>query len=309
MIAGLSAVVSHGFPSRLDTTAARFLDAENDVGRHHMNCMSVGARILPPSQACRLGASGVRPHVLLWGDSHAVVTATSLEQAANRHNAAFLFAASVDCPIGIGLTIEPRTGSFVSTPAYQYCGEYNRLMLQLAANNPDIKSVVLSSRWTNWRVGERGTPAEGAVDIRLKDDSGAAQSLADNKVIFARGFELLVQALVGLKKTVWIEGPLPEPSVRVPKGSLYRASWIGSIRALISRLRHLQRDTSSFSDCSKQSGKNIQCGSFGQIRFLCGETSCPVAENGMPLFLDDNHLSVYGARKTSPLYDVIFSGL
>jgi peptidoglycan/LPS O-acetylase OafA/YrhL len=305
---GLAAALSHGFPSRLDSTAARYLDAEKDIDRFHMNCMSVGDRIVPPDRACHLGAANVQPSVLLWGDSHAAVSATALEQAAIRHNAAFLFAASVDCPIGVGFTIEPRTGSFVSAPAYQYCGEYNRLMLGLAANTPNIKAVVLSARWTNWRVGERGTPAEGPVDIRLRDEMGVAQSIGDNRFIFSRGFESLVKALLALKKTVWIVGPLPEPSVRIPK-----ALYIG----------HLGLDNTNLEIAAAEFTKKNEfiLGLFRAIadkysvRFiwpnkaLCGEDLCPVVEDGMPLFLDDNHLSVYGARKTSRLYDVIFSGL
>ncbi len=53
-------------------------------------------------------------------------------------------------------------------------------------------------------------------------------------------------------------------------------------------------------------------GLAGKVRFiwpaaaLCGKRNCPMVENGNPVYFDHNHLSIYGAGKTSPLYDGIF---
>jgi peptidoglycan/LPS O-acetylase OafA/YrhL len=297
-----------GYPFRMTTTAAEFLSVEQERDTyHHWECMSLEQKIVPPTQACRLGTKSVEPNTLLWGDSHSVITASALEQSALRNGAAFLFTASVDCPIGIGFSIDAGTGpSFVSTPGYQYCGQYNEVMLKLATENPNIEAVVLSSRWTNWRVGEVGSSAESPVDIRLRDDTGVARSLADNRAIFAKGFESLVRLLTAAGKIIWIIGPLPEPSVRVPK-ALY-------IKQLGFDSRDLDIPRASFF------AKNKYILAFFQeiaqkypVKFiwphtvLCDEQICPVVENGRPLFFDSNHLSAFGATKTSTLYDVIFS--
>jgi len=39
---------------------------------------------------------------------------------------------------------------------------------------------------------------------------------------------------------------------------------------------------------------------------LCGDGRCKVAMNGIPLYRDEHHLSVYGARKLEPLLTGIF---
>ena len=295
-----------GVPSRMDVVSAKYLDAERDKYRHHQECMSLEDRIVRPTDACKLGTVGARPTALLWGDSHAMVTATALERAALKNKAAFLFAASVDCPTGIGFSIDPKIGpAFVATPGYQYCEKYNSGMLKLALDNPDIKSVVLSSRWTNWHVGESGSPAEAEVDIRLRDDIGVAGSLEANKAIFIRGFDRLLNSLISAGKTVWIVGPVPEAPVRVPKALYIKHIGFDTTDIDISTALFWRRNKTVFSIFSDMARKYPVKFIWPQ-QVLCNDAKCPVSEDGNALYLDDNHLSVFGALKTAPLYDTVF---
>lgn len=303
---GLLIEFNGGIPTRLDAASTAYLDTEQDKDRHHMECMTLERRIINPTAACKLGSLASTPHVLVWGDSHAVVTASALEESARNNESSFLLAASVDCPIGIGFEIDSNIGSeLAASPDYQHCAEYNREMLHLAETDPNITSVVLSSRWTNWRVGEAGSAAEARVDIRLRDAGGTARSAAENKEIFTRGFEALLRALTKAEKTVWVVGPVPEPSFRVPK-ALY-VEHLGLDHTdldipLIAFMRKNQFILSFFSDMKVKY----------PIKFiwphlaLCSDTNCPVSELGQPIFFDDNHLSLLGAHKTSLLYDQIF---
>jgi peptidoglycan/LPS O-acetylase OafA/YrhL len=303
---GLLIKVYAGFPARLDPTSSVYLDAERDKERHHMECMSLEKRVVPPSQACRLGSAGANPHVLLWGDSHAVVTGSAMEEASKRNNASFLLAASVDCPLGIGFGIDPSIGSdLAANPGYQHCEEYNKEMLQFVQSHPEIDTVVLSSRWTNWKLGEPGTIAEAPVDIRLRDAGGTAKTPEANKQIFVRGFEKLLQALATAQKTIWVIGPIPEAAFRIP-------------RALF--VEHIGFDHTDleipFAEFQRKNVFILSTLANMQQRFstqmiwphlaLCENAKCPVVENGKPLFFDDNHLSLQGAHKTSFLYDRIF---
>uniref|UniRef100_Q07SJ4 Acyltransferase n=1 Tax=Rhodopseudomonas palustris (strain BisA53) TaxID=316055 RepID=Q07SJ4_RHOP5 len=304
---GVYVVTNDGLRGRFDLQTITLLDTERENTAHAMKCMSLGDKLIAPQDACRYGASGVRPSVLLWGDSHSAVTATAISDAAHRHGAAFLYAGSVDCPPGLGFDIASDHGpGFVSTPGYQYCGEYNGAMLRSAVSSEHIKTVVISARWTNWRIGEPGSPAEGPVDIRLRNSLGTAQTLDGNKQIFAEGFEKLVMALLDAGKVVWVVGPVPEPSVVVPR-ALY--------------VQHLGLDRSDFDiPESVFFTKNKWILAYWQnlsekypIRFvwphsvLCSKGTCKVSDNGAPLYFDHNHLSKAGILKTSPLYDDLFS--
>jgi peptidoglycan/LPS O-acetylase OafA/YrhL len=295
-----------GLPARLDSTSKQILSAEGDKDRHHMECLSIESKIVTPQHACRLGASDVQPSALLWGDSHAAVTATALESAAVRHHAAFLFAASVDCPIGLGFSISPKGApAFVNTPGYLYCERYNAAMLDFAIQNPSLKNIVLSSRWTNWRIGEAGSAAGIPVDIRLSDSTGVAVSPQDNKRIFARGFESLIQKLIAAGKTVWIVGPLPLPSVRVPQALFVKHRGFTKLDLDISRAEFQRQNQWILSFFDKIANSYPVQFIWPQVA-LCRQEACPLFEGGKPMFFDDNHLSIFGAEKTSYLYDVIF---
>jgi peptidoglycan/LPS O-acetylase OafA/YrhL len=301
-------VLDRGLSGRMTQVANQYLDVERErEGVHHWECMSLEQRIVTPQAACKLGAKEARPTALLWGDSHSVVSATAMTDSAVRNGAAFVFAASVDCPIGLGFSIDAATGpAFVSTPAYQSCGQYNREMLEFALANPDIKTVVLSSRWTNWRVGERGSAAESPVDIRLRDAVGVAKSMADNRTIFAHGFEDLVRSLAAAGKNIWIVGPIPEPSVRVPKALYIKQLGFDAADLDISEESFEKRNSyilSFFAEVAKKYPVRF----IWPHQVLCKDDSCPVVEDGKPIFFDSNHLSLFGVSMTSDLYNPIWA--
>jgi peptidoglycan/LPS O-acetylase OafA/YrhL len=305
-IFGFFIELSSGFPARLDESSAKYLDAGLDKDRHHMECMTLEQKTIRPAEACKLGSMGVTPHVLLWGDSHAIVTGSALEEAARRNNSSLLLAASVDCPVGIGFEIDRNSGSaFAANPDYQFCGEYNRQMLHLAETDPDITTVVLSSRWTNWRVGEPGSRAEPEVDIRLRDAGGTASSAEANKRIFAKGFEALVRALTTAEKTVWVVGPVPQPSFRVPKALYVEHIGLDQTDLDIPLTEFLRRNEYILALFADMQGKYPVKFIWPHLA-LCGQIKCPVSELGKPIFFDDNHLSILGAHKTSSLYDEVF---
>ncbi|MGJ4940717.1 acyltransferase family protein [Bradyrhizobium sp. HKCCYLS1011] len=306
-VAGLLIAVGSGFPSRLDATSAAYLDTETDKNRHHMECMSLENRIVSPSQACKLGATREPAHVLVWGDSHAIVTGSAIAEAAERNNASVLLVASVDCPIGIGFGIDPRLGSdLAANPGYQHCQAYNEEMLRFVEASSDISTVVLSSRWTNWKVGELGSASEKPVDIRLRDADGTAETPEANKRIFVRGFETLLKALTAAQKTVWIVGPIPEPPFRIPKALFIEHVGFDRTELDVRLLDFENRNKFIFSVLA-EAKQRFPVHVIWPHLALCDDTKCPVSSDGKPIFFDDNHMSLVGAHQTSFLYDRIFT--
>ena len=304
--AGGTLVAAKGWPQRLDTRGAMLVDAAADKDRFHRECLSVGDTVLPVENACRLGVPGVEPSVLLWGDSHAMVTATAMERAARTAGAAFLFSATADCPIGLGFEIDDGTEPALTRSAsYEHCDDYNRAMLALALSRPSIRHVVLSARWTNWRIGEPANPAESTVDIRLRGDSGVAGSVAGNAPIFERGFLNLIDELRAAGKQVTIVGPLPEPAFNVPDRLFVERFGVVAPAGAIPYDRYLTRHRRIL-------------GFFGGIErakratfiwpasVVCRHDACPIETAAGPTFFDHNHLSIDAARRTASLYAPLF---
>ena len=293
LLAALSAVIiiSDGLPSRLSPMQQRRIAVMDDEERHPSHCMTLDAGFVDPARPCQFGQ---HPSVLLWGDSHAMVTASSLRAA----GVSFLFAADADCPTGLGLSIDAsHAGVLADQPSYKMCGEYNAKML-LRALQSDVKTVVLSSRWTNWRIGQPPNKTESNVDLRLVDINGSANSTLENRQKFENAFFALLDRLTFAGKDVVIVGPVPEPTYNVPHrlfvhyfgfaSTLEPAEYEGRHSVALSIIRRAE--------------KNRNVSVIWPASKLCHSGVCPTAADGVPLYFDHNHLTVDAARSLAPLY-------
>ncbi|MEP2102397.1 acyltransferase family protein [Parasphingorhabdus sp.] len=293
-----------GVPSRLDERSDKYVRVSDDETRHPKTCMSLDNIIVDPVDACLLGNKSQVPNVLLWGDSHAMVTATSMESAALGNNQSFLFAATADCPPGSDFTIR-ATSELTSSPSYQFCDDYNAKMLEMASSNEELETIVFSSRWTNWRIGEAHNPAEGDVQILLKDELGEAAQNQDNRQIFIRGFTNLVEELIGKGKKIYIVGPVPEPNFNVPYRLYLRNLGLQDVDENISLESYESRHAvilAMFAELSERQPVRF----IWPHEMLCDKKNCPIVDGSDAVFFDHNHLSVHTARKIAPAYDEIF---
>lgn len=302
-VCGLASVVTKGMPSRMSAAGAAVLDVAHDEQRHHLECMSLDAVWIDPSLACKLGQPDSPPVALLWGDSHAMVTATAMEVAALKMHSAFLFAADADCPVGLGFGVDSSISpDLTSLGHYRRCEEYNRKMLEVAAR-PEIRTVVLSSRWTNWRIGEPANPAENEVDVRLRNDAGTAANVKANRAIFENGFLRLLQDLDSAGKRVVIVGPVPEPQFNVPHRSYISRFGLAAPVMPVTMAEYETRHAVILNLFGSLSEKSEF---IWPIKLLCLNGVCPLVRSGIPLYFDQDHLSVAGARETAPLFESIF---
>lgn len=297
-VPALAITLSAGLPTRLPAQAHVAIAVRHDETRHPVRCLSVDQVWVDPAAACQLGTDGAQANVLLWGDSHAMVTATAMEAAARATGGAFLFAGNADCPIGMGLRIDPDVSPALTAQGhYRRCAEYNEKMLTRAAD-PAIRTVVLSSRWTNWRIDEPSNPAEQSADIRLISDVAGETG---NRAIFEASFLRLVARLRESGKQVVVVGPVPEPSFNVPERVFLSAlGWAPTPPPLT--VQAFEQRHAAILALFARAGVDL----IRPERALCRNGLCPVVRDGRPLFFDHNHLSIEGATITAPLYARLF---
>jgi peptidoglycan/LPS O-acetylase OafA/YrhL len=301
---GAAISLSNGLPQRIPAASHAAAAVQNDRELHHEECMSLDATIVRPSDACLLGVQNKAPSVLLWGDSHAMVTATSMEAAAKMEGASFLFAATADCPPGLGFEISHRfLSTMTSAPSYRYCGQYNRDMLALALS-PEIRTIVISSRWTNWRLDEPLINGEEAPGVRLEKNGRAADE-GDNKSIFKSGFAELVERLTDAGKRVIIVGPLPEPRNDVPKLLYVQRFGFAPTPAPLRR-SDFERRHAQIIGYFAEIARKYPVTFINPVEQLCPDGSCPIEDHGVPRFFDDNHLTVRVAQELAPMYRPVF---
>ncbi|MGH6875962.1 MAG: acyltransferase family protein, partial [Rhizomicrobium sp.] len=286
------AASTDGRPQRLRPGLQRILAEEDDHEPRIARCFFLTARDVRDRRLCHIGAKNTRPSFLLWGDSHADAILPAVSAAAARAGRSGIFAGGAACPPLLGVTT-PMPG----------CRAFNDAVAALA-RNPQIKEVVLESRWAKYAEGSTyGDEPKGHV--ALIDNSCRTGNAANNHEVFLRGMERTVGALRDLGKKVVIVAAIPEIGWPVP-AVLARRALAEDTQAVAPRLTlYFDRQKFvlvTFARLQRQYGATI----LYPHRILCATGTCEIALNGIPLYRDDHHLSVLGARQLIPLMTEAF---
>jgi hypothetical protein len=291
-----AALASRGWPQRFRPAIRKILFEEHDTDGLLARCFARPLKELNARDLCRIGTPrDVRPSFLLWGDSHADAILPAVEHEAQKKGLRGYFAGESSCA--------PLLGVF--RPDTPRCKAFNDKILQLALR-PEIRTVILEARWGKNADG-RAYGDEGNGFVRLSDDISKSHRPSDNAAIFTRGLKRTVSALLSAGKHVVIIGAVPEVGWPVPQ-VLARVRLSGDKKRMFvprKTFEHRQRITLPlFHKLAKKAGVTAV---FPQ-RYMCGPKRCKVAIDGRPLYRDEHHLSVFGARQLEPMVAGIFDG-
>jgi len=284
---GLMIPLYNGFGSRMSPGVFHKLAEEDDTDPDRETCLDSLATNLSRESLCKIGVSANgAPTFLLWGDSHAEALRPALDVVAKKRALSGYFVGWLDCA--------PLSG--VRNLKEKKCDEGNEAVFRFLAEDRSIKTVILAARWS-WSAEGRRYKSEDAEDRQLLILPGESEANhLNNHEAFAYGLEQTISRLVKLEKTVWIVGPIPEVGYRVPK-ALYLQSLGLYANAPIEPTtdEFYQRQDfvlSVFHDLATRYPLHF----IWPHEAFCHEHVCEVQRDGMPLYSDNNHLSVYGAR-------------
>ena len=175
-------IISKGLPQRLPTNVDAIASGRNAYAPLAHACTDMGFEYAMAQ--CRIGPAGP-PEVLLWGDSHAAAISEAVAKATERPG---LVISMGECP---PVPSWPKGWN----PAE--CKVTNTRTLSFAENDPDIRTVVLSARWT-----------------QMNEEGG---------LHFWRTLQEVVDRLDAAGKRVIAVAGIPDPGVDVPWASAVRA--------------------------------------------------------------------------------------
>jgi hypothetical protein len=200
-----------------------------------------------------------------------------------------LFAGGEACPPLLGVT----------TPMPD-CRAFNDAVMA-PMKDARIRDVILESRWakyaegTAWGVEPKGHP------IVLHDDAcTSGETARDNHAVFARGLWRTLGQLRALGKNIVIVAGVPEIGWPVPAVLARRALARDRTDVNLPLHVYMRRQKfvlATFDRIHRQGGARV----LYPHRILCAGGTCDVALNGIPLYRDEHHLSVFGARQLTPL--------
>jgi hypothetical protein len=209
------------------------------------------------ASSCLYGAN-VAPRIAIWSDSHGVELADNLAAGlAARREAAVLFSFS-SCP--------PRQPARLRTT----CDKFDRAVLRHLLAQPALKTVILA----------------GALDDQPYDSS----------TVWPVEFTAAARALLSAGKRLVIVYPVPRQAFHVPRAMANSLRFgIDYNPARAERAQYLARTHRVFGTYDALGTRGVERVYPGRI--LCRDGTCAVAVDGQPLYFDDNHLSMRGARE------------
>lgn len=293
-VAGTAMWASDGLPQRYSPAVRQILSAAQESEPLQKTCFGISPERAAAGGLCRIGATGVAPHFLLWGDSHADAMLPAVVAAAKRYGKAGLFAGHGRCA--------PLAG--VTRPDTRECRPFNDAAMRIVLGK-SIGTVILDARWAM----DAGGPPMGIQDkdaVILADRFSKTESPSETRAVFARGLMRTVKALVAAHKTVVIAGPVPEFDVSVPQ-ALARMKLAGKIRQIApTRAEYLARNA-DVQEVFDRIAKIYPVVFVHPDAVLCPSGFCKAEARGRPLYRDQHHLTVFGAELLAPLFAPLFA--
>lgn len=288
---GLSAL--DGIPSRYHTDLSKIahvVQHENELITR--GCFSPQRNQSVNAPLCLIGDGGTADaSFVLWGDSHAMSLSPAFIASANKLGISGYLAAWAGCPPFIGIQ---RTDMVKQK---HNCQRDRQLILNLIEGNNSIDTVVIALRWfgkINGPFFERNKDRENAQFEYNGKKVTDIESVIDVALLHT------ISWLHGQGMRVVLIGPVPETGISVPE-TLTRMA-----------IREIEMDfRPHVIDLEKGKAKTFELlevvSALDNVmvlyphKELCVNARCPVVQNGYPLYVDDNHLSAYGAMRLSGL--------
>lgn len=247
------------------------------------------------SPSCVYGNDNIG--AVLLGDSHAISTINSVQQAGEKFGLSVLFLGKHACPPVLGIR---KTNS-------EDCLQYNEWLLdketiKQKANAP----ILIVARTSGHLFGEN--ESNFPVITSYFDQPVELNSAGHDEYIHKFN-HAYIETACSLQQTsqVWLLRPIPEIGVDVPNTlsrNIIFGKDSGDIKVTLEEYHERHAFTWAMQDeAAEQCGVKI----LNPLPYLCDEQYCYGSKNGRPLYYDDDHLSEYGNKFLVPMFEQVFT--
>lgn len=243
---------------------------------------------------CSLG--GIRPEVVLWGDSHAGHLMPLLMRANQETSLRVMQRSQAACPPLLG-AIPYENGRFNTA-----CVDFNKKMHALIRGQAaqGAKGIVLAGRWLSYLYDPlQSTPAGKGVVPRILVDEGGHLETDSQKVlqVFERALNRTVGELVAQNLRVLLVAPVPQMPFRAPECLVRRS--VSACSAPADRFREQRYPVMEvFGRLVARYPDRVRVADPAAT--ICQGKLCSPMKNGIVLYSDDNHLTASAAERLYP---------
>lgn len=262
----------HGLPQRFPAEAMRMASFVKDATLVP-ECEFHGQKLDENRHFCRIGAQGVEPDWLIYGDSHAAAAYGAFDQWLAGEGKAGLFMFKSACLPIAGIHMFKDKG---------LCHAFNDAIGKFLEKQKSIVNVLLVSCWRQ-PIEKGGISSDGLSLVSREKSVG----------LFYDKFGATVKRFNGLGKWVFVWEPVPGARGSVPV-EMAKSLIAGQGADIEFRLDEYLNDFDFFFQALVQQNGFISQ-TFSPSAALCQTGRCRVAHNGDPLYHDNAHVSASSA--------------
>ncbi len=292
---GAGVRLDYGVPQRfMPELARKMMLATNEIYNIHPRRDACDPHQGGISPSCMHGGTQLR--VILMGDSHADAVISALATARTQTNDGVMQWSYSACPILQG-THSVRTSD-------RMCSAFVNWAMQSLKDIPHDIPVVIINRHAQYSLGANGVNTEKKVPSVF-----FSRPYTQPEPAFLKEYaQHLTATVCSIAKDhpVYLVRPIPEMGVDVPK-TMARAAMHGKFEGVsISLAEYHQRQDFIW---AAQDAARDQCGVkiLDPLPYLCHDGRCYGAQNGRPLYYDNNHLSEFGNKLLVPMFATVFT--
>jgi len=296
---GATLTLGNGFPDHFPERINHILAAKYDRPARN-ECSSTHTNSGLELNTCHIGAADEEDVTFaVWGDSHGKAILPAIHDSAVRSQIKGIFVGRGGCL--------PLLGVYQVRQGYENCTGTTHAFVSYLSEHPEIKQIILVSRWAIYAMEERFKNEKGYT-VYIRDSNTKSLSLDENRRAFKRSFERTMASLTSLERRIIIMAQIPETEFNIPS-SAARSILLGrniELRPLTSEYLTRQAYVSEVIDniMDKYSVVLIR-----PQDIMCDENYCSVFNTDIPIYRDTNHITNSYATKIASAFDPIFSGI
>ena len=243
---------------------------------------------------CVAGDTDAATRVVLFGDSHAFTLFHPLsEEISSRHEKLVLYTDG-NCPPIFATEDELRGID---------CLARNRKIYEAILNDQKVKDIILVARWSWYMEGRPFDNQLGGKGGKSSRFLGKFKSESERETLVSELFSETFDRLSKAGKKVVIVNSIPEAGWNVPRKilALLGDNRIQSVDLSYDYRTYLDRNH-PFDRLLKKFRNNANLDVVEPSAVLCRtfvKDRCALTLNGMPLYMDDNHVTGVGAALIS----------
>jgi hypothetical protein len=279
-----------GIPNRLDNRI--HVAANESKNKASFKCVKDNYKV----DHCIIGNQTNIVGIIL-GDSHAKALATSIVESIKTDVEGVLLISANACPFILD-------AKFTSN---KNCFESNRTTFELIRKSYSGLPIFVINRTSVYIYGQTNPSRikNGKDSPRVYFDfkyNSVTEDLLDNfKTYYKDSMCNLAE-----KNTVYITTPVPEMFVNVPDFMVNRMLVSNDFSDFNTSLSgHLQRNKFLL-DLIDETKKACGIKILNTETYLCSNDRCKGSINGRPIYFDGDHLSEFGNKQLSPMFEKIF---